>query len=93
MAVYVIKGKVNCCNQDANFASLDRLFHILVPQKEKAFCPCIVFILGNLTSVLVLQRLQKVQALFLLQRSDRYFGARLYKDLKIVALVYQSTAV
>ena len=63
--------------------SVERLFHILAPRKEKAFCPCAVVFLGNPTTVLLLRRLREEHALFLLRSSQRYFGARFLRDLKV----------
>ena len=34
---------LNLYSEGASLASVERLFHILVPRKEKAFCPCPVF--------------------------------------------------
>ena len=37
--------------ESARLVSVERLFHILVLRKEKAFCPCAVFFSSNLTSL------------------------------------------
>ena len=77
---------LNLYSESASLASVERLFHILAPRKEKAFCPCTVFFLGSLTSVYVLQRLREEHALFLVKSSLRYFGVRLFRDLKVTIL-------
>ena len=80
---YLPKCFLNWYREGASLVSVERLFHILAPRKEKTFCPCAVFFLGNLTSVLVLRRLREERALFLLKSSQRYFGARFLGDLKV----------
>ena len=42
---------LNYRNEDANFASIFGLLHILASRKESAICPGVVFFLGSLTSV------------------------------------------
>ena len=64
------------------------IFHILEPQKEKVFCPCVVFILGILASVLVLLRIREMEALFLFKRLNRYCGAIFFTDLQVITLIY-----
>ena len=40
-------GFLNFVSEDANLSSIARLFRILAPLKEKAFCPCAVFFLAG----------------------------------------------
>ena len=74
---------LNWYREGASLVSVERLFHILAPRKEKAFCPGVVFFLGNLTSVLVLRRFREEHELFLLKSSHRYLGARFLRGLKV----------
>ena len=61
----------NLCWNDNSLALVERLFHILAPRKEKAFCPCAVFFLGILASVFVMQRLRAEHKLFFSKSSQR----------------------
>ena len=69
-------------------ASVERLFRFLAPRKEKAFCPCPVLFLGNLTLVFVLRRLQEEHTLFVLKSSQRYFGAIVFSNLTVATFDY-----
>ena len=77
---------LNLYSEDASLASVERLFHILAPRKEKAFCPFPLFLLGSRTSVFLLRRIREEHALYLVKCSQRYFGARLFRDLKVTIL-------
>ena len=77
------KYLLNSYRKGDSLVSVERLFQILAPRKEKAFCRRTVFFLGKLTSILVLRRLREEHALSLLKSSQRYFGARFLRDLKV----------
>ena len=72
--------------EDNKFASIVSISQILASRKEEAIRPCVVLFLGTLISEFVLHKLQEVQILFLLEIYDRYFGTRIFRDLKITTL-------